>query len=139
VAIKETICASYLKALLDAESRDVYMIALYTRAATLGPETTVYSPVDEVVGTGYLAGGQALGGLVVGQSDAAAWIDWSTAASWPASSITARGALIYNSSKGNQAVAVLDFGVDKRSINGTFTIDLPEADGKHALVLLRAS
>jgi hypothetical protein len=136
MAITQALCTSYKKEILEGvhEAADVYKIALYTSAATLDASTTVYSATNEVVGAGYTAGGVALSGFTTGQSGTTAWIDWTTDPSWASATITARGALIYNSSQSNKAVAVLDFGSDKTSTNGTFTVILPTADASNAIV-----
>ena len=138
MAITQALCTSYKKELLDGvhEAADVYKIALYTSAATLDAGTTAYSATNEVVGTGYTAGGVTLAGFVTAQSGTTAWVDWTTDPQWTAATITARGALIYNSSQSNKAVAVLDFGSDKTSTNGTFTVVLPVADASNALIRL---
>lgn len=104
---------------------DTYKIALYTSAATLSKTTTAYSATNEVVGTGYTAGGATLSGFSVTLDTDTAILDWTTDPTWPTSTITARGALIYNSTRSNKAVCVLDFGADIASTNGTFTVALP--------------
>lgn len=115
---------------------DVYKIALFTSAASLNKATTVYSATDESSGTGYTPGGQTLAGLTVALDGDVAVLDWTTDPAWPNSSITARGALIYNSTRGNKAVAVLDFGADRTSVNGPFTVQLPAANQTTGLVRL---
>ena len=115
---------------------DVYKIALYTSAATLDSTTTAYAGTNEVIGTGYSAGGVTLSGFAQSSSGTTAWIDWTSDPSWAASTITARGALIYNSSRSNKAIAVIDFGADKTSTNGTFTVVLPTADASNAIIRL---
>ena len=87
-----------------------------------------------MVGTGYSAGGATLSGFVTGSSGTTAWIDWTTDPSWGSSTITARGALIYNASQGNKAVATFDFGSDKTTNDSTFTVVLPDADATNAIV-----
>jgi hypothetical protein len=101
---------------------DVLKIALYNAPATLGPLTTVYTSSYEVVTSGYTAGGLVLVNVTVAASNGVAYVSFNNP-SWNAA-ITARGALIYNSSKSNKSIAVLDFGSDKTSAN-TFTITLP--------------
>jgi hypothetical protein len=112
---------------------DVFKIALYTSAATLDASTTVYTTSDEVTGTGYTAGGNTLTGATVTLTGTTAFVDFSDT-SWSTATITARGALIYNSSKSNKAVAVLDFGSDKISTGGTFTIQFPVNDATNAII-----
>lgn len=109
-----------------------YKIALYTGLANIGPQTTAYSTTNEVVGTGYTAGGETLTPIVPASDPTTNTVYWSfNNVTWSNSSFTARGALIYNSTTG-AAVAVLDFGSDKTSSN--FTITFP-ADTSTAAVL----
>lgn len=112
---------------------DVIKIALYTSSATLGPSTTAYSTSNEVVGTGYTAGGNTLTGAAVTLDGTTAVVDFNDT-SWSSATITARGALIYNSSKSDKAIASLDFGGDKTSTNGTFTITFPAATAGSAII-----
>ena len=113
---------------------DTFYIALYTSSATLGATTTAYSVTNEVSGTGYSAGGNS---LTVSQTPTStsttAWLDFADS-TWSSSTITAAGALIYNSTNSNKAVAVLDFGGDKTSTNGDFTIVFPTADSTSAII-----
>jgi len=136
MAIVAAICNSYKQEILSGthSSADVYKIALYTSAATIGATTTTYATTNEVAGTGYVAGGQACQGYAVALVNGVAILDFTTDPAWAASSITARGALIYNSSKGNAAVAVLDFGADVVSTADTFTVVLPAATDVAGLV-----
>ena len=134
MAINQTQCTSFKLEILQAVhnfSTDTFKIALYTSAATLGASTTVYTSTGEAVGTGYVAGGIALTGVSVLSSGTTAYVDFADA-SWTAS-ITARGALIYNSSKSNKAVAVLDFGADKTSTN-TFNVQMPPNTATDAII-----
>lgn len=132
MAITQAMCTVFK--LGDVLAADVFKIALYTSAADLGAATTVYAVTNEVVGTGYTAGGATLSGFARGSSGTTAWFDWTVDPAWASSTITARGALIYNSSRSNAAVAVLDFTSDKTSTNGTFTVVLPAADASNALI-----
>lgn len=134
MAITTAICNSYKQEILEGvhSSTDTYKIALYTSSATLGASTTAYSATNEVSGAGYDAGGKTLTGYVSGLSTGTAYITFDDP-SWTSSTITARGCLIYNSSKSNKAVAAFDFGSDVISVSGTFTIDLPAA-GASALI-----
>jgi len=131
MAITAAVCNSFKLETLPTVagvhlSGDVYKIALYTSAATLSKATTVYSATNEVAASGtYSAGGQALVGLTTALDTDTAVLDWTTDPVWTGATITARGALIYNSSKSNKAVAVLDFGSDITSTAGTFTVALP--------------
>jgi hypothetical protein len=112
---------------------DTFKIALYTSAANLDASTTVYTTSNEVTGTGYTAGGNTLTGATVTLTGTTAFVDFSDT-SWSTATITARGALIYNSSKSDKAVAVLDFGSDKTSTGGTFTIQFPVNDATNAII-----
>ncbi len=136
MAITSAICTSYITEIFAGThlSGDTYKIALYTSAAVLDNTVTAYSATNEVSGTGYTAGGVALSGFTTGSSGKTGWIDWTTDPSWASATITARGALIYNSTRSNKAVAVIDFGADKTSTNGTFTVQLPAADASNAIV-----
>jgi hypothetical protein len=107
-------------------------IALYTAAADLGAGTTVYTTSGEVVGTGYTAGGKTLTGVTVSQSGTTAYLDFADV-TWDPANFTARGALIYNTSLGNLAVAVLDFGSDKTTTT-TFTVQMPVNTATSALI-----
>jgi len=112
---------------------DVIKIALYTSAATLGASTTAYTTSNEVVGTGYTAGGNTLTGATISLDGTTGICTFSTTF-WTTSSITARGALIYNSTTSNKAIAVLDFGADKTSTSGAFTINFPAATAGSAII-----
>ena len=145
MTIAQTSTTSFKVELLQAvhnfgpTSPNTFKIALYTAAADIGPTTTVYTTDAEVVGTGYTAGGNT---LVISTSPTSgnntasiptAFVSFSNT-SWASSSITARGALIYNSTEGNKSVAVLDFGADKTVSNDTFQIIFPTADANSAIV-----
>lgn len=136
MAITAAITNSYKQEILNGihGSADVFKIALFTSAATLSATTTAYAATNEVVGTGYTAGGMTLAGFTVSGSGSTAWLDFTTDPVWNNASITARGALIYNASKSNKAVAVLDFGADKTSTDGPFTVQFPVADASNALI-----
>jgi len=113
---------------------DTFKIALYTSSATLGATTTAYSSTNEVTGTNYTAGGNTLTvSTTPTSSGTTALLDFSDT-TWSAATITARGALIYNSTQSNKAVAVLDFGSDKTSTAGDFTIVFPTADASNAII-----
>jgi len=116
-----------------AAAGDVIKCALYTSSATLDATTTAYTTSNEAVGTGYVAGGNTLTGQIVTSSGTTAFCDFADT-TWAGSSITARGALIYNSSKANRAILVLDFGADKTSLASNFVITFPSADATNALV-----
>ena len=113
---------------------DTYKIALYTSAASLDAATTAYTTSGEVVGTGYTAGGNTLTISVAPvSSGTTAYLSFSNS-SWSTATITARGAMIYNSTQGDKCVAVLDFGSDKTSTAGTFTVVFPTADASNAII-----
>lgn len=107
-------------------------MALYTANADLNADTLVYSTVNEVVGTGYVAGGNTLTGVTVQQSGTTAYLDFADT-TWNPANFTARGALIYNTSLGNLAVAVLDFGADKTATT-SFTVQMPANTATSALI-----
>lgn len=117
----------------EHDAANVYKIALYTSAATLDATTTAYSATNEVSGTGYTAGGNTLATYASATSGTTAYLDWADT-QWTSASFTARGALIYNSSTSNAAIAVLDFGTDKTVTSGTFTIQFPTADATNAII-----
>ena len=138
MAITQTICTSFKKELLEGGhdfTSDTFKIALYTSSATLDATTTAYSATNEVAGTNYTAGGATLTvtGGAVSTSGTTVYVDFSDA-TWASSTITARGALIYNSTASNKAVVVLDFGLDKSSTASTFTVTFPTADSSSAIV-----
>ena len=111
---------------------DVIKIALYTANASLNEGTTVYSVTNEVAATGtYVAGGATMTGRTVSTSDYTAYVGCANV-SWTAA-LTARCALIYNSTQGNKSVAVLDFGSDKTSTT-TFLITMPANTSTTALI-----
>jgi len=110
---------------------DVIKIALYTAEANLNEDTTVYSTDNQVVATGYTAGGSILTPITVSSSGYTAYVGFPNV-SWTAA-LTARCALIYNSTQGNKSIAVLDFGSDKTSTT-TFTITMPANTASTALI-----
>jgi hypothetical protein len=113
---------------------DTFKIALYTSSATLDATTTAYTVTNEVSGTGYSAGGNT---LTVAQTPTStsttAWLDFADT-TWSSATITANGALIYNDTQSDKAVAVLAFGGDKTSTNGDFTVVFPTADSSNAII-----
>lgn len=110
---------------------DTLKIALYTGAASLDQSTTEYSATNEVTGDGYTAGGATLTGVTIGTDGFTAYCSFANP-SW-SGALTARYALIYNSSKADRSIAVLDFGADKTS-TATFTITLPANTATSALL-----
>lgn len=136
MAITSAVCNSFKQELFggihDIDT-DVIKMALYTSAATLGASTTSYTTSNEVVGVGYVAGGNTLTGATISLDGSVAIVDFSDT-TWSSATITARGAMIYNSSKSNKAIAVIDFGADKTSTNGSFVVQMPVADASNAIV-----
>ena len=145
MAITQAMCTSFKVDLLNGihafgttvaragTTADTMYMALYTSSATLDATTTAYSATNEVSGTGYSAGGQALTTVAPTSSGTTAYLDFDDE-TWTSSTITARGALIYNSTQSNKAVAVLDFGSDKTSTSGDFTVVFPTADASNAII-----
>jgi hypothetical protein len=140
MAITQALCTSFKQALLDGEmdfssdTSQTFKIALFTSSATLGAATTAYSVTNEVSGTGYTAGGNTLTiSANPTTSGTTAFLDFADT-TWASATITARGALIYKDGGGNPAVAVLDFGADKTSTAGDFTIQFPTADASNAIL-----
>jgi hypothetical protein len=134
MSIVQTQTTSFKKELYQAIhdlSTDTIKIALYTGNANLNEDTTVYSATNEVVASGYTAGGQVMTGVAISSSGSVAYVNWDNV-SWTAA-LTARCALIYNASKSNRSIAVLDFGADKTSTT-TFTITMPANTSTTALI-----
>jgi hypothetical protein len=110
---------------------DTIKIALYTANANLDADTTVYTTLNEVVASGYTAGGQVMTGVALNTSGYTVYVNWANT-SW-STAVTARCALIYNASQSNKSIAVLDFGSDKTSTT-TFTITMPANTATSALI-----
>lgn len=134
-------CTSFKEEILQAvhnftaSSGNTFKLALYTNSASFTAATTAYTATNEVANSGsYSAGGGTLVSVTPTSSGTTAFCDFADL-DFTSATITARGALIYNSSAaGNPTVAVLDFGADKTSTNGTFTIQFPTADATNAIV-----
>ena len=134
-------CTSFKQELLvgthnfTTSTGDVFKLALYTDTAAFTAATTAYTATNEVANSGsYSAGGGALTNVTPTTSGTTALTDFDDLA-FTTATITARGALIYNSSAaGNPTVCVLDFGADKTSTSGTFTIQFPTADASNAII-----
>jgi hypothetical protein len=138
-------CTSFKKELLFgvhdfANGADVFNMALYTNSASFDASTTAYTATNEVSGTGYSAGGQALTNVDPTTSGTTAFTDFADE-TWTTATITARGALIYNTTPNtgsisvtNPTVVVLDFGADKTSTAGDFTVIFPTADASNAII-----
>lgn len=144
MAATTTLCTSYLKDILEGthDAADTYKIALIkeTPSGTYGAGTENYSDLtdnsDEVAnGNGYTTGGVTLSGFTTGISGSIAYLDWTTDPAWNSSTFSTVGAIIYNSSKSNKALCVLDFDGVFSPSNGTFTITFP-APGATALIRL---
>ena len=140
MAISQTLTDAFLQDCLDGAqnlgtSGNTLKIALYTSSASLGATSSAYSATNEVSGTGYTAGGATLSSQAVAY-DATNQVAYFDAAdpSWSSATITARGALIYNNTKSNASIAILDFGSDYSSSNGTFQVQLPSAAYNTALI-----
>jgi hypothetical protein len=141
MAISQAMCTSFKVGILGGDfdfssgTSQVFKIALYESTATLGASTTAYTTSGEASGTGYSAGGETLTvSQVPTSSGTTAFLSFSNV-TWSTATITARGALIYlaNGST-NPTVAVLDFGSDKTSTAGDFTINFPTADASSAII-----
>ena len=134
-------CTSFKKELLQgthnftASSGNTFKLALYTNSASFNAATTAYTTGNEVSNSGtYSAGGGTLSKVTPTSSGTTALTDFANL-NFTSASITARGALIYNdSASGDPTVAVLDFGADKTSTSGTFTIQFPAADASNAII-----
>ena len=153
MAITQAMCTSFKQELLQGihnfttgsgggtttttGSGNTFKVALYTSSATMSASTTAYATTNEVSGTAYTAGGNTLTNVTPTTSSTTALVDFADS-TWSSSTITARGALIYNSStaagSANRAVLVLDFGSDKSSSSGDFTITFPTADASSAII-----
>lgn len=147
MAISQAMCTSFKVELLDgihafgttvvraATTADTFKIALYTSSATLSASTTAYSTSNECPSTGnYTAGGNTLTvSQVPTSTGTTAFLDFADT-TWSNATITANGALIYNSTQSDKAVAVLAFGGDKTSTAGDFTIIFPTADASNAII-----
>ena len=133
-------CTSFKKELLEAvhnfknSGGDTFKIALYTNSASFNAATTAYTTSNEVTGTNYTAGGNTLTRVDPTSSGTTAFTDFADT-TWASSTITARGAMVYNdTASGNPAVVILDFGSDKTSTNGDFTVVFPAADESNAII-----
>jgi hypothetical protein len=112
---------------------DTFKIALYTSSAILNPATTVYTSTNEVSGTGYTATGLILTNITVNLGQGIAYVSF-TNPEWLGATFATRGALIYNVTKSNKSVGVLNFGVDQTMLGQSFTIQLPTNDPENALI-----
>ena len=142
MAISSAICTSFKQEILvgthnfTASSGDTFKIALYTSSASLGAGTTAFSDTNEISntsGSAYSSGGATLTSVTPTTSGTTAFCDFADV-SYTSASFTANGALIYNSSQSDKAVAVIAFGGDKTVSSGTFTIQFPTADASNAII-----
>ena len=142
MAISSAICTSFKQEILvgthnfTASSGDTFKIALYTSSASLGAGTTAFSDTNEISntsGSAYSSGGATLTSVTPTTSGTTAFCDFADV-SFTSASFTANGALIYNSSQSDKAVAVIAFGGDKTVSSGTFTIQFPTADASNAII-----
>jgi len=140
MAITSAICNSFKQQLLIeghnlTNGADSIKLALYTSSATLGAGTTVYVTTGESSGTNYSAAGQALTNVTPALSGSVAVCDFADEV-FATATVTARGCLIYNSTNGNKAIAAIDFGADKVSTAGDFTVVFPSASSSAAIIRL---
>jgi hypothetical protein len=137
MAITQAMCTSFKAEILDEQhdlAADTLKIALYTSSASLDAATTAYTTSNEISGSGYSAGGETLTSTTVSTSGTTAFFD-AADPTWTSASFTARGALIYNSSNSDKAIAVLNFGGDFTVSSGTFRIVFPAA-GANAIITI---
>lgn len=141
MAITSAICTSFKQELLVGTHNftnttgDAFKLALYTSSATLGASTTAYTTTGEASGTNYSAGGGALTNVTPFATGTTAVVDFNDL-TFSTATITARGCLIYNSTDSNKAVAAIDFGGDKTSTAGDFTIVFPTPTATGAIIRL---
>ena len=133
-------CTSFKKELMEAKhdflnsGGDTFRIALYSNSASFTAATTAYTNTNEITGTGYTAKGNSLTRVDPSTSGTTAFTDFSDS-TWTSSTLTARGALVFNdSASGDPSVIVLDFTADKSSSSGDFTIGFPAADASNAII-----
>jgi hypothetical protein len=139
--IQQGLTNSFKQEMLQAGQNlatDTLKMALYTAFSDIGPLTTVYTTTNEVTGTGYTAGGVVMTGVTIntestGENSGTVFVDFANV-SWPGANFTARGALIYNVTRSNKSVAVLDFGSDKIFSSVSNTVVMPENTATTALI-----
>ena len=141
MAITSAICTSFKQELLvgthnfTATSGNSFKLALYTSSATLGAGTTAYVTTGQPTGTNYTAGGSALTSVTPTTSSTTAVCDFADL-TFSNATVTARGCLIYNDTQSDKAVCAIDFGGDKTSTAGDFTIVFPSATATGAIIRL---
>ena len=139
MAITSTLTTSFKKELLEAvhnftnSGGDTFKLALYTSSATMGAATTAYATTNQVTGTNYTAGGGTLTRVDPTSSGTTGFTDFADL-TFGTATVTARGCLIYNSTDSNKSVATIDFGGDKTSTAGDFTIVFPAAAASTAII-----
>ena len=136
MAIVQALANTFKEDLMDTTANleaNTLKVALFDNTATLSSATTAYAIANEVTGTNYTAGGEAMTGMAVTLDGSTAIFDADNV-SWANATITAQAAVIYNNSLSNAAIAVLDFGGNKTSTNGTFEIQFPNANASTALI-----
>lgn len=136
--IQQGLTNSFKQQMLQAGQNlvtDTLRMALYTAFSDIGPTTTVYTTTNEVSGTGYTAGGALVTGatVAVDVQTGTVYVDFADV-SWPGANFTARGALIYNVTRSNKSVAVLDFGSDKTFTSTNNTVTMPANTATTALI-----
>lgn len=140
--ITQTLTTSFKVELLQGvhnfgpTSPNTFKIALYDGTASLGADTTVYITAGEITGTGYTAGGNTLTistSPTSGSSGTTAYVSFDPV-TWSGATFTAAGALIYNSTQGDKAVAILNFGGIKSPTAGAFTVTFPAATSTSAII-----
>lgn len=141
MAITQAMCTSFKVEILQGvhnfgpTSPDSFKIALYTNSASLDASTSVYSTSNEVASVNYTAGGLALTIATTPTSGGTtAFLSFASPVTWSGVSFTTRGALIYNATEGNKAVAVLSFGTDQTVTGGDFNIIFPAATSTTAIL-----
>jgi|TARA_R100001129_G_C5310517_1_gene245069 hypothetical protein len=141
MAISSAIPTSFKQELLvgthnfTATSGNSFKLALYTSSATLGATTTAFTTTGQASGTNYTSGGATLTSVTPTTSGTTALCDFADLV-FGTATITARGAMIYNDTQSDKAVAVIDFGGDKTSTAGNFTIVFPAANATAAIIRL---
>ena len=141
MAISQAMCTSFKKELLEGvhnfknSGGSTFNLALYTSSASLGASTTAYTTSNEASGTNYSSGGSALTNVTPSTSGTTAIVDFADL-TFGTATITARGCLIYNTTNSNKAVCAIDFGGDKTSTAGDFTIVFPAATATGAIIRL---
>ena len=138
MAITSAICTSFKQEILVeghnlTNGADSIKLALYTSSATMGAGTTAYATTNEVTGTNYTAAGAALTNVTPAISGTTAIVDFADL-TFGTATVTARGCLIYNSTNSNKALATIDFGGDKTSTAGDFTVVFPAARATAAII-----